>query len=52
MSSALSESKAVVVPKWVRQESQVRALPGWLDETLVLNSNSPEVVLTDGILVS
>ncbi len=51
-SSAGSSKKKSSAPKWLRQESQVRALPGWLDETLVLNSNSPEVVLTDGILVS
>ncbi len=39
-------------PKWVREESTVRVLPGWLGNTLVLHSNSPEVVLGDGILVS
>lgn len=30
----------------------MRALPGWLDNTLVLNSNSPEIITGDGILVS
>ncbi len=39
-------------PRWIREESQVLSLPGWLDNTLMLNSNSPEVVLNDGILVS
>lgn len=39
-------------PKWVEQASQVRSLPGWLDDTVVLNSNSPEVISSDGILVS
>ena len=40
------------VAKWVEQSSQVRALPGFLDRTLVLNSNSPEIVYRNSILVS
>ncbi|HEY9847330.1 MAG TPA: DUF3370 domain-containing protein [Candidatus Caenarcaniphilales bacterium] len=36
----------------VFQPQEVRALPGRLDSTLVFNSNSPEVVQTEGILLS
>lgn len=39
-------SSVVVVPQ------EVRALPGHLDDVPMLNSNSPEVVQTEGILVS
>jgi hypothetical protein len=39
-------------PQWVETETQVRGLPGWLDDVAVLNSNSPEIVRSDGILVS
>jgi Protein of unknown function (DUF3370) len=40
------------VPKefWVPQE--MRALPGQIDSTWVFNSNSPELVLQEGILLS
>lgn len=34
------------------QPQEIRALPGQLDQVLVFNSNSPEVVQTDGILLS
>ncbi len=43
---------APVVPHWVMQDAQVRSLPAGLDNVLVLNSNSPEIVGSDGILVS
>ncbi|OLP15511.1 hypothetical protein BST81_25945 [Leptolyngbya sp. 'hensonii'] len=39
-------------PKQILQQQQVRPLPGQLDEIPVFNSNSPEVVLTEGILLS
>jgi len=37
--------------EWVRPQ-EVRALPGYLDRVPVFNSNSPEVVLEPGILLS
>jgi hypothetical protein len=40
------------IPQEVLQLQQVRPLPGQLDQVPVLNSNSPEVVLTEGILTS
>ncbi len=39
-------------PQEVVQPQEVRALPGGLNTTLVFNSNSPEVVQTEGILLS
>lgn len=39
-------------PPEVVQPQEVRVLPGQLDSVLVLNSNSPEVVQTEGILLS
>jgi len=39
-------SQEIVVPQ------QVRSLPGQLDDVLVFNSNSPELVQTEGILLS
>jgi hypothetical protein len=39
-------------PDTIVQPQSVRVLPGRLDEVLVFNSNSPEVVLTEGILLS
>lgn len=39
-------------PPPVVNPSEVRPLPGKLDDVLVFNSNSPEVVQTDGILLS
>lgn len=39
-------------PQWLEVETHVRGLPGWLDEVPVLNSNSPEIIRNDGILVS
>ena len=41
-----SEPEIVTVPQ------EIRTLPGSLDQTLVFNSNSPEVVQTEGILLS
>jgi hypothetical protein len=41
------------ISRQVRQSQQeIRPLPGELDDTLVFNSNSPELVQRDGILLS
>lgn len=45
-------SLEAVKPKVYSANNIVRDLPGRLDNTLVLYSNSPELVLTPGILVS
>lgn len=45
-------SVANVSPGFVRANNVVRDLPGRLDQTPVLYSNSPELVLSPGILVS
>lgn len=42
----------VLQPQEVFQPQEVRPLPGQLDEVPVFNSNSPEVVQTEGILLS
>jgi hypothetical protein len=39
-------------PQTILQPQAIRVLPGRLDEVLVFNSNSPEVVQTEGILLS
>lgn len=39
-------------PQTVSQPQEIRALPGSLDSVLLFNSNSPEVVQTEGILLS
>jgi Protein of unknown function (DUF3370) len=39
-------------PDIIIQPQEVRPLPGQLDSVLVFNSNSPEVVQTEGILLS
>jgi hypothetical protein len=44
--TALAPSQEIVLPQ------EVRALPGSLDQVPVFNSNSPEIVRTDGILLS
>lgn len=36
----------------IKVPTAIRPLPGGLDQTLVFNSNSPEVVLSDGVLLS
>lgn len=41
-----------VPPQEVVQSTEVRSLPGQLNSIPVFNSNSPEVVLTEGILLS
>lgn len=42
----------IVVAAEVTQQQEVRALPGQLDQFPVFNSNSPELVLSEGILLS
>jgi len=39
-------------PEEIVQPQEIRALPGRLNSTLVFNSNSPEVVQSEGILLS
>ena len=41
-----------VPPQEFIEAQEIRALPGKLDDIPVFNSNSPEVVLTEGILLS
>ena len=43
---------AVLERRFVTQMQEIRPLPGELDRVLVFNSNSPEVVQTEGILLS
>lgn len=42
----------VLPPQEVFQPQEVRSLPGQLDDVPVFNSNSPEIVQTEGILLS
>jgi len=49
---AQTSPAALAPPQEVFQPQEVRALPGRLNSTLVFNSNSPEVVQTEGILLS
>ncbi|YAI82097.1 MAG: DUF3370 domain-containing protein [cyanobacterium endosymbiont of Rhopalodia sterrenbergii] len=39
-------------PDFIAQPQEVRTLPGKLNDVLVFNSNSPEVIETEGILLS
>ncbi|NJP09261.1 MAG: DUF3370 domain-containing protein [Leptolyngbyaceae cyanobacterium RU_5_1] len=48
----LAQSSSILEPKVVVQPQEVRPLSGQLDNVLVFNSNSPEVVQTEGILLS
>ncbi len=50
----IAQAVPVVAPKpeVIVQPQMIRVLPGQLDEVLVFNSNSPEVVQTEGILLS
>jgi hypothetical protein len=38
--------------QWMTRTQEVRTLPGRLNDVLVFNSNSPEVIKTEGILLS
>ena len=48
----LAQATPVLPPQEVIKTQEVRSLPGQLDAVLVFNSNSPEVVQTEGILLS
>lgn len=48
----IAQSSAPTEPEVVVQPQEVRPLTGQLDNVLVFNSNSPEVVQTEGILLS
>lgn len=50
----IAQAAPVVAPKpeVIVQPQMIRVLPGQLDEVLMFNSNSPEVVQTEGILLS
>ncbi|HLO51751.1 MAG TPA: DUF3370 domain-containing protein [Kamptonema sp.] len=48
----LNPAPPPIPPKIVMQTQEVRALPGQLDSIPVFNSNSPEMVQTEGILLS
>ncbi len=39
-------------PQFITQPQEIRPLPGQLNNVLVFNSNSPEVVSTEGVLLS
>lgn len=49
---ALAQMPPAPVPQEILQPQEVRVLPGRLDTVPVFNSNSPELVLTEGILLS
>jgi hypothetical protein len=51
-SFCLAQVPPVAVSKEVVQRQEVRALPGELDTFPVFNSNSPEAIQADGILLS
>lgn len=48
----LAQATPTLPPKEIIKPQEVRALPGQLDSVLVFNSNSPEVVQQEGILLS
>ncbi|MBW4520303.1 MAG: DUF3370 domain-containing protein [Scytolyngbya sp. HA4215-MV1] len=48
----LAQATPTPPPQEVFQPQEVRPLPGQLDSVLVFNSNSPELVLKEGILLS
>jgi len=48
----IAQATPMPLPQEVMQPQEVRPLPGKLDTVLVFNSNSPELVQTEGILLS
>ena len=48
----LAQAVPTPAPQEITVPQEVRALPGKLDSVLVFNSNSPELVQTEGILLS
>ncbi|MBD2136541.1 DUF3370 domain-containing protein [Anabaena sp. FACHB-1237] len=49
---SLTLAQAAIAPEEILQPQLVRPLPGQLDTIPVFNSNSPEIVLQEGILLS
>jgi hypothetical protein len=47
-----ASSQPSVPPTVIYEPQEVRALPGGLNKTLMINSNSPEVIKSEGILFS
>ncbi|MFM8007967.1 MAG: DUF3370 family protein, partial [Dolichospermum sp.] len=52
LSLVLAQANLVTSPEEILQVQSVRPLPGQLDSVPVFNSNSPELVLKEGILLS
>lgn len=52
LSSLLLAPAPIALAPEIIQEQEVRALPGQLDNFPVFNSNSPELVMSEGILLS
>jgi Protein of unknown function (DUF3370) len=50
--SAIAQTSPKPAPQVIVQPGEVRALPGKLDKIPVFNSNSPEWIKTEGILLS
>ncbi len=50
--SAIAQTSPKPAPQEIVQPGEVRALPGKLDKIPVFNSNSPEWIKTEGILLS
>lgn len=53
--SLIAQATATVAPierRYITQLQEIRTLPGQLNDVLVFNSNSPEVIQTSGILLS
>jgi len=50
--SAVAQTSPKAEPQIVVEPGEIRALPGKLDNIPVFNSNSPEWVKTEGILLS
>lgn len=48
----IAQSTPATLPEEVVQPQEVRPLPGKLDTVPTFNSNSPELVLKEGILLS
>jgi len=48
----LAQATPILPPQEIIKPQEVRSLPDQLDSVLVFNSNSPEVVQTEGILLS
>lgn len=53
--SLIAQATATVAPierRYITQSQEIRTLPGQLNDVLVFNSNSPEVIRNSGILLS